>query len=721
MPPRPMPSPGDAPSTPTLDRLAWLSAAGLAAGLAGLAAGDPTTGGAVFSAVAAAPAGWLQRVASPFRTSTKRSARSRSAAGGVAFPTEVLDAVPDAFLLVNAEGQIEAANAAVQATLGHAQNAIVGSGLADALTAPADRDAVRTALQRCVESGAAQAGPRIAAVHADGSEVAVELSIRYASGGLFGVTLQVPRESAASEAALAAAEGRHRVLRTVVDAVPAAVVAVDRSGHVVLRNRASARALGPDVPANAPLPDADWRAADAVMRSGTPSYDHEEPDAAGGVRVTTRIPVRDRAGAIAGLVAISRDVTDQKAAESQLLEDKKNAEAAARSNGEFLATTSHEIRTLMSGVTGMTTLLSGTDLDDEQQSFVDTIETSSEALLTVINDILDFSKIEAGMLAIEDQPYDIRRVLASATGMVAQQADAKGLDLSYDVADDVPETVHGDAGRVRQVLVNLLSNALKFTDEGAVRLRVESVDGRPALQFSVEDTGVGIAPDRLEAVFERFEQADDSTARTHGGTGLGLSICRRLVQMMGGEMTAESVPGEGSVFRFTVATQADAPPTAEAPAVEAPPAPAEPARPDRAVVMSTDAILPSARVLIAEDNPVVQRVTLLSLRRLGYRPDVVGNGKKAVEAVRRTAYDVVLMDIMMPVMGGLEATREILADPGAHPAPLIVALTANAMEGDRQRCLDAGCDEYLAKPVAPRYLAATIEEAMRRRNEAVPA
>ena len=406
----------------------------------------------------------------------------------------------------------------------------------------------------------------------------------------------------------------------------------------------------------------------------------------------------------------------------------------------------------MSGVTGMTTLLQTTSLDDEQREFVDTIRTSGEALLAVINDVLDFSKIEAGMLALEDEPFEVRPAVEEALRMVAQQSAAKGIELAWCVDPDVPETVRGDAARVRQVLLNLLSNAVKFTDDGHVRVRVGraepdadgAADAPLALAFAVEDTGMGIAADRLGAIFEQFEQADASTARTHGGTGLGLAICRRLVQMMGGEMSATSEPGEGSTFRFTVVERSPTDKAAET-AEGGPPSPAgfpvggggprgdgavvEPEPPEPApgdapgaegpgVVLSMDAMLPTARVLLAEDNPVNQRVTVLTLRRLGYRPDVVPDGAKAVFAVRNRPYDVVLMDVMMPVMDGLEATRQIRADPGRHPAPAIVALTANALDGDRQRCLDAGCDDYVAKPVAPEFLAATIERAVREKGEA---
>ena len=684
----------------------------------------------------AAPAPWLRRAVGWISKSPEGRAGHDGPPDGSAPPLSALDAVPDAVFVVGADDQVQHGNRAVEAVVGYAPDALVGRGLAEALVPPAHHAAYRARLR---EGGGAAV--RVPVRRADGAETAADLTVRPVPGATppaFAVTV---REVGPAEAALAAAEGWQRVLRTVVDAIPDPVVAVDRAGGVVLRNRAAGASTGKT------LPDAERRRAEAVMEAGAPDRDREEPGADGGVRHTTRVPVKDRGGAVVGLVVVSRDVTAQKEAEARLVDEKRAAEALAHANSEFLATTSHEVRTLMNGVTGMTALLLETALDDEQRDYVDTVRTSSDALLGVINDVLDFSKMEAGLMAVEDRPFDVSKTVKGAMEMVSQQAAAKGLALSYGLGPGVPEAAAGDAGRIRQVLVNLLSNAVKFTDAGTVRVRVDlapPADGRPTLAFAVEDTGVGIAPDRLEAVFERFAQADDSTARTHGGTGLGLAICRRLAEAMGGAVTAESVPGEGSTFRFTVAVgpaAEAAPPAAPPPAPlpeavpspeAAPPAPADaapaeaappagggagaaPDLPARASVMSADAMLPAARVLLAEDNPVNQKVALLTLRRLGYRPDVVGDGAQAVAAVRRHPYDVVLMDIMMPVMGGIDATRHIRAEPGPHPAPAIVALTANAMEGDRERCLEAGCDDYLAKPVAPKVLAATIERAVRSR------
>ncbi|WP_420457425.1 ATP-binding protein [Rubrivirga sp.] len=676
----------------------------------------------------ARPETWLERVARRFRPVPAAEAQAEG------LPAAILDAVSDPFVVLDADDRVRAVNAAAQAMLGHRSDALVGFGFAERVLPPAHRDAYRDRLQSWADAGREGDRWTLPVVRADGTESVAELSIRRvagAGGPLFGVCL---RDATDDEATGRESESQRRTLHAILDALPTPVVALNRSGRVVFMNQASTQGSRAGARAESVLAAQRWSEADAVMQSGVPAFDQEETDRAGDLRLTTRVPVRSRSGAVVGVVVLSRDATAQQAAEARLLDGKRQAEAAARASGELLATTSHEIRTLMSGVTGMTTLLLDTDLDPEQQDFVDTIRTSSDALLAVVNDVLDLSKIEAGMLEIDEQPFSPEGAIEEALAMVAQQGAAKGLALTGQAADDVPETVFGDPMRVRQVLANLLTNAVKFTDEGSVRVHVEAEPGADpgalTLAFAVQDTGVGIAPDRLEAVFDEFVQADDSTARTHGGTGLGLAICRRLVGMMGGEMRAESAPGGGSVFRFTVSVGA-APRTegrpgpevpARAPAVPTPataPAPdADRPQPERAEVMQTDSILPAARVLLAEDDPVMRKVTGTTLRRLGYRPTVVVDGAKAVLAVRHEPFDLVLMDIMMPVMDGFEAARRIRADPGRHPAPAIVALTANAMKGDRERCLEAGCDDYLSKPVAPQTLAATIERAIRERTGA---
>lgn len=626
------------------------------------------------------------------------------------------DALPDPTLIVGADGRIQRASQAVGDVLGHSPAELVEADAVETLFPTRYQEAVRSALQPDAEP----TPTRAVALRQDGGELPVDVHVRPTGRGAFVATLRDARADRSADA-------RRRTLRTIVDAVPDRVVAIDHVGRVVLRNQAHKDARSAD---GSDLSPKQMQEARAAMESGQPSSSVEPPDATGRIDHVTRVPVQDRAGSVVGVVVIARDVTAQKQAEEKLRTDKQAAEAAAQANRQVLATTSHEVRTLMSGVTGMTALLLGTDLDEEQHDFVSTIETSSHALLSVVNDVLDLSKIEAGHLELEEHPFEPRQVVREALDMVVQQGAEKGLEMKSAIASTVPEAIVGDATRVRQVLVNLLTNAVKFTERGSVRVCVVPRSG-DRLEIAVEDTGMGIAPDRLKAVFEQYTQADASTARTHGGTGLGLTICRRLAEAMEGGLTAESTPGEGSVFRFVIplrTSEGEATPTPARSGAATPPTSPLPAAsgdgqaPDgpRAggVVMSATSILPSARVLLAEDNPTMQKVTALTLKRLGYRPEVVDNGRKAVVSVRSKAYDVVLMDIMMPVMDGLEATRQIREDHGRHPAPAIVALTANAMEGDRERCIRAGCDDYLSKPVDPRHLAATIEQAISQRADA---
>ncbi|MGB3542928.1 ATP-binding protein, partial [Rubrivirga sp.] len=496
--------------------------------------------------------GWLQRITGAFAKAPDEPSLTHA----------VLDAVPDAVVVIDEEDRIRLANDAVASLLGHAPEDLIGVEFSSTLLPLGSRKSHRARIKQHVDGSleSQQAGvanapaERRTMVRADGTELEVEIAIRPIEGprALFGITIRDATSTHDLEAALEATDGRRRTLRTIVDSLPDPVVAVDRNDRVVLRNEAANR-LG-----DGDLPEPWWNDVRAVIRNGDPVFDQEEPSAAG-VQLTTRVPVRARTGDVVGAVVISRDVTEQKAGEAQLLAAMQAAESAAQANREFLATTSHEVRTLMSGVTGMTMLLLNTDLDEEQREYVDTVRTSSSALLTVINDVLDFSKIESGMLHLEDEPFDVRCVADEAIRMVAQQAAGKGLALKVEAGERVPPSVRGDAGRVRQVLVNLLSNAVKFTSEGSIRIRIERTmsPSGPALLFAVKDTGVGIAPDRLEAIFEEFTQADVSTSRTHGGTGLGLAICRRLVGLMGGSMSAESEPDGGSEFRFTIALEAD--------------------------------------------------------------------------------------------------------------------------------------------------------------------
>jgi PAS domain S-box-containing protein len=575
---------------------------------------------------------------------------------------------------------------------------------------------------------------------------------------------------------------------------------------------------------------------------------HIDPDGKVKYIESIKCPMRNEKRVVIGLAGISRDVTRQVENEKELIDARKEAEAArkqaenaAKAKSSFLANMSHEIRTPLNAVIGMTSLLADSKMDEEQRDFVQIIQTSGEALLTLINDILDLSKIEAGALQLEEIPFNLRRCVESSLDIVSSSAFEKGLELACSINGDIPQVFIGDSGRLRQVLLNLLNNAIKFTESGEVVVRVAGTpvhDQHHRLDFSVTDTGIGMTEETAQRIFNPFEQADASTTRKYGGTGLGLSICNKLVEMMGGSLHVKSAIKEGSTFSFNIILRREAndataqiginrealrgkrvlivddnltnlkileaqlrewdvtpltfsrgqdalrhlgnlgaidfaildmmmsemdgemlsaalrqrPEFMDRPILilsstgntaisENPSANAwltKPAKPDRLLekialllenaetgrlthpekmeskIGNTLGLTHPLRILVAEDNAVNQKVALKLLSRLGYEADMVSNGLESIEAVKNKIYDLVLMDIQMPLMNGLEATQKILQlYPGGN-GPKIVAMTAHALQESKEEGIACGMSGYIVKPIRFEALIDALNETSRR-------
>ena len=429
-------------------------------------------------------------------------------------------------------------------------------------------------------------------------------------------------------------------------------------------------------------------------------------------------------------IAVVRNITARKSGELKLTEyaqelERKNEEleaalATAREatqlRSRFLANMSHEIRTPMNGVLGMTDFLLATKLTAEQQEFAESIKGSADALMALINDILDLSKIEAGKMRLDRVPFQLGATIAEVASMFALEARLKGLEFVSNIPPDLPRVV-GDPGRLRQVLRNLLGNALKFTDRGEIGVRAELLNEATnvvQIRFTVHDTGIGMPTDQQSRLFESFTQGDGSSTRRHGGTGVGLAISKQLVELLGGEIGVASEPGHGSRFWFTASFGKASPAETPAPkpvvvqdriirSTPRIPLAAPAACPQKPVPIATH-----LRVLLAEDNEINQRITLRLLEKLGVPADAVVNGREAVQALEKRKYDLVLMDCQMPDMDGFEATAIVRSrEVGTHTP--ICALTANAMEGDRERCLAAGMDDYISKPVGLEKLQKAVD------------
>jgi signal transduction histidine kinase/CheY-like chemotaxis protein len=418
---------------------------------------------------------------------------------------------------------------------------------------------------------------------------------------------------------------------------------------------------------------------------------------------------------------LEAEIARRKRREEELQRARIAAEAASRAKSEFLANMSHELRTPMHGVLGFTSVLLDTPLNEDQRGHAQTIRTSGEALLTIINDILDFSKVEAGKLTVERVPFDLRSTIKEAAELLAAQAHQKGLQLALKIHQEIPRSIEGDPARVRQVLINLVGNAIKFTRQGRVRVEIGLIRSSGGLcdevRCAVSDTGIGIPPGKHALLFQDFSQADGSTTREFGGTGLGLAISKRLVELMGGKIGFESEAGRGSTFWFTlpaptISTLPSTSATANTRVLAIRPAVTglEPVVPQIATPEESGEAVIRTRVLVAEDNAVNQRLVKRLLEKIGCRVDIASDGREAVRMATEQSYKIIFMDCSMPEMDGYQATaelRRLQAASGQHVP--IIAFTANAMDEDRARCLKAGMDDFLTKPVRGDELRTMLE------------
>ncbi|MBC5767655.1 PAS domain-containing hybrid sensor histidine kinase/response regulator [Ramlibacter albus] len=529
------------------------------------------------------------------------------------------------------------------------------------------------------------------------------------------------RDMTAQHTAEAERDRRGAALEALINSASDLVFFKDRKGRVVLCNPAFAATFGRTAQAMVGLVAADFHAPEVALvvderdrrclDTGAPQESQLWVRKADGTEVllhTVVTPVAVKDGGTIGIVGIARDVTRQTKEKERAL---REAQETVDAKSQFMANMSHEIRTPLNAVIGLAHLLQRTPLDAGQSDFVGKIQAAGRHLLGVVNDILDFSRAEAGMMPIDPQPFRLRDLLGEVRAMTAPAAESKGLRFVVDVAADVPAAMTGDVQRLRQALLNLVGNALKFTHHGQVLVRVslrEQAGTGYLVLFEVIDTGIGIRPEHMDGLFTSFSQADGTTTRAYGGAGLGLAITRKLAQAMHGDAGASSVHGKGSTFWFTARL---------GPAREIPTS--------GAAAQAAPAVRQATRVLVVDDNEINRLIAAEILADAGMSVDTATHGGQALDMIAQDPYDLVLMDVQMPVMDGIETTRRIRSAPGARHLP-VVAMTANVLEEERRECTEAGMDGFVGKPFEPHELVRVAREALetartrRQREEALP-
>jgi PAS domain S-box-containing protein len=578
----------------------------------------------------------------------------------------------------------------VSRVLGYAPEELAGKHYLEMIRAD-HRARVQEHLRRQYWQRSASSYDEFVAVARDGREIWIGQNVQLMrqAGHVEGIQA-VARDITERRAAEEALEQERRQLRDIVTHAPVAMAILDREERWLAHSEEWLRF--PRMPENYREGVTRALLGEVVMRDeDTVAFDD-------GARMFVRWsahPWRHSSGEVAGVVVAIQNI-------DVLVKAREAALEAARVKSEFVTNVSHELRTPLSGVIGMTGLLLSTTLDDTQKEYARTIERSARDLLSIIDEILAFARAESGELELDAIDFDLRALVGELEGAFAEAASAKGLELACLVEDAVPYGLRGDPVRLREVLSHVLGNAVKFTSEGTVVLRASLAGAGPAeavVRFDVTDTGIGVTPEAQERLFRPFSQADSSSSRKYGGTGLGLALSKRLVEAMGGDIGVRSQPGHGSTFWFS-ARFARRDDTGDA--VPAAPASDRAGRP---------------RVLVVEDTPVNQKVAVAMLENLGYQADVVGNGLEAVEACANTAYDAVLMDCQMPGMDGYKAAAWIRQREGPPRRIPIIALTASVGQGDRERCLAAGMDDYLGKPARLQTLDSALRKWIPRMGE----